>query len=115
MLHDFLMDRMAKLLVEKPELRLKANLQKLLDELNNDDIEANCWSCHVQIDNDLWLVVPSMPKNAPNLIIFHRGEIAVEFGGFFCKPLIQFHLPTVADDNEEPAVQEPQSLPPDSQ
>ena len=40
MLHDFLMDRMAKLLVEKPELRLKANLQKLLDELNNDDIEV---------------------------------------------------------------------------
>ena len=40
MLHDFLMDRMAKLLVEKPELRLKANRQKLLDELNNDDIEV---------------------------------------------------------------------------
>ena len=36
-------------------------------------LEANCWSCHVQIDNDLWLVVPSMPKNAPNLIIFHKG------------------------------------------
>lgn len=40
MLHDFLRDRMAKLLVEKPELRLKANKQKLLDELNNDDIEV---------------------------------------------------------------------------
>ncbi|CAL1163919.1 unnamed protein product [Cladocopium goreaui] len=113
MLPDFLRDRMAKLLAEKPELRQKANCKKLLDELNDNDIEANWWSCHVQIDNDLWVVVPSMPKNAPNLIILHKGQIAVEFGGFFCERLIQFHLP--ADDNEEPAVQEPQSLPPNSQ
>ena len=39
-LHDFLKERMAKLLDEKPELRQKANKQKLLDELNDDDIEV---------------------------------------------------------------------------
>ena len=40
MLHDFLRDRMAKLLAEKPELRQKANCKKLLDELNDNDIEV---------------------------------------------------------------------------
>lgn len=42
------------------------------------------------------------------------GKIAVEFGGFFCERLIQFHMPVV---DEEPAVQESQSsvLPPNSQ
>lgn len=40
MLHDFLRERIVKLLAEKPELRLKANQKKLLDELNDDDIEV---------------------------------------------------------------------------
>ena len=40
MLHEFLRVRMTELLDEKPELRQKANKQKLLDELNNDDIEV---------------------------------------------------------------------------
>ena len=40
MLHDSLRDRMAKLLAEKPELRQKANCKKLLDELNDNDIEV---------------------------------------------------------------------------
>ena len=63
-----------------------------------------------------WIIVLSQLESIHSTEIGKpAGEIAVEFGGFFCKPLIQFHLPTVADDNEEPAVQEPQSLPPDSQ
>ena len=40
MLHEFLRVRMTELLDEKPESRRKANKQKLLDELNNDDIEV---------------------------------------------------------------------------
>lgn len=40
MLHEFLRDRMAKLLEEKPELRQKANQKLLLAELNDDDNEV---------------------------------------------------------------------------
>ena len=39
------------------------------------------------------------------------GEIAVEFGGFFCQPLVQFNLPSVGEGEPDESVQESQWQP----
>ena len=36
-------------------------------------LQANLWECYAQVDNDLWVVVPSMPKNAPDLVVIREG------------------------------------------
>lgn len=68
--------------------------------------------------HDMWIIELSQLESIHSTEIGKpAGQIAVEFGGFFCERLVQIHVPTatVVDDDEEPAVQEPQSLPPDSQ